>query len=63
VDHRAGLDVEKRKFLTLPGLELEPDCREMYETDDTGKLVMKLMFMGNVRPVGPVDLNGLEVRG
>jgi hypothetical protein len=25
VDHRAGLDdVEKRKFLTLPGLELRP---------------------------------------
>jgi hypothetical protein len=25
VDHRAGLDdVEKRKFLTLPGLELLP---------------------------------------
>jgi hypothetical protein len=24
VDPRAGLDVEKRKFLTLPGLELRP---------------------------------------
>jgi hypothetical protein len=28
VDHRAYLDdVEKRKFLTLPGLELRPLCR------------------------------------
>jgi hypothetical protein len=28
VDPRAGLDdVEKRKFLTLPGLELRPLCR------------------------------------
>jgi hypothetical protein len=28
VDPRAGLDdVEKRKFFTLPGLELRPHCR------------------------------------
>jgi hypothetical protein len=28
-DHRAGLDMEKRKILTLPGLELRPP-RSLY---------------------------------
>jgi hypothetical protein len=35
----------------------------MYETDDTGKLVMKLMFMRNSRPIGLVGFNELEVGG
>jgi hypothetical protein len=31
LDHKAGLDdVEKRKFLTLPGLELRPFDRPAY---------------------------------
>jgi hypothetical protein len=32
-------------------------------TDDTGKLVIKLMFIGSSRAVGPVVCNELQVRG
>jgi hypothetical protein len=53
VDPRAGLDdVEKRKFLTLPGLELRPLCRpahcqSLYRLRYPGTMNQSVYFNNN----------------
>jgi hypothetical protein len=56
VDLRAGLDyVENRKFLTLPGLELDPSVVQPVDSRSTDYAIRLLYNLSNLSKVYTVE--------